>query len=208
MREDTDGDLRSMETVHTYVGYQLQKKLTKLKVNIVLTAFSLSSLSLLILVPIETIREIRVGRNTENLRNSESCFEELAEDCAFSIIWGEEYQCLDLIANTPDEANIWVTGLVALTSGNCKLNICNAVQKLSCKAIIFSVPQDVNSSQLSTSTLRDKWLEDTYDDQMKDTLADEIAICKLIQQINPKLPLAKIQQKIKVLLMCLFSFCS
>lgn len=90
-------------------------------------------------VPIETIREIRVGRNTENLRNSESCFEELAEDCAFSVIWSEEYQCLDLIANSPDEANIWVTGLVALTSGNRKEELSELRQSLSVDCQICSL---------------------------------------------------------------------
>ncbi len=82
--------------------------------------YSIQSKVFPILVPVDAVKEIRVGRNTDNLRSSDSCFEDVQEDCAFSVIWGEDYQCLDLIAPSPDEANIWVTGLMALTSGNCR----------------------------------------------------------------------------------------
>ena len=37
-----------------------------------------------------------------------------SEDCAFSILYGDDFQCLDLVANNPDESTIWVTGLNAL----------------------------------------------------------------------------------------------
>lgn len=42
------------------------------------------------------------------------------EECTFSIIYGDEYDCLDLVADSADDANIWVTGLIALTTNRCE----------------------------------------------------------------------------------------
>ncbi|VDM37165.1 unnamed protein product [Toxocara canis] len=69
-------------------------------------------------IAIDSIREIRVGRNTELFRATENCITDMQEECAFSVIHGDDYECLDLIAQTPEDANIWVTGLMALTSGH------------------------------------------------------------------------------------------
>ncbi|XP_062862516.1 inactive phospholipase C-like protein 1 isoform X2 [Trichomycterus rosablanca] len=64
---------------------------------------------------IATIREVRTGKSTETfIHNGPS--EHLAEEAAFSIIHGDDYQSLDLVALTPDVANIWVTGLRYLVS--------------------------------------------------------------------------------------------
>ena len=67
-------------------------------------------------VPINQIREVRKGKNTDVLRNRDIAGHYL-DECAFSIIYGEAFDSMDLIANNPDEANIWVTGLTCLTSG-------------------------------------------------------------------------------------------
>lgn len=53
---------------------------------------------------------MRTGRNTETFRTS-GVYEQISEDCAFSIIYGEMYESLDLVANSAEVANIWVTGL-------------------------------------------------------------------------------------------------
>jgi hypothetical protein len=84
-------------------------------------------------VPIDQIKEIRIGKNTETLRaiDTQGVFNDLQvtgcacvcartltqDECAFSVIYGDFCECLDLIANSPEEANIWVTGLMALTAG-------------------------------------------------------------------------------------------
>lgn len=54
--------------------------------------------------------QVRTGRNTETFRTS-GVYEQISEDCAFSIIYGEFYESLDLVANSAEVANIWVTGL-------------------------------------------------------------------------------------------------
>ena len=72
-----------------------------------------------VVVVISQIKEIRVGRNTDVLRNKE--FDGSWQDaCIFSLIFGDNFESLDLIANSADEANIWVTGLTYLTTGRHK----------------------------------------------------------------------------------------
>ncbi|XP_026127362.1 inactive phospholipase C-like protein 1 [Carassius auratus] len=64
---------------------------------------------------ISAIREVRTGKSTETfLHNGPS--DHLGEEAAFSIIHGDEYQSLDLVALSADVANIWVTGLRYLLS--------------------------------------------------------------------------------------------
>ena len=70
-----------------------------------------------IAVALSEIKEIRVGKNTDVLR-SKDIGEHYAQECAFSIIYSEQFESMDLIANTPDEANIWVTGLTCLINKN------------------------------------------------------------------------------------------
>ena len=65
---------------------------------------------------VDQIKEVRTGKNTEVLRNKDIAGI-YPDECAFSIIYGESFDSLDLIANTPDEANIWATGLTCLISG-------------------------------------------------------------------------------------------
>ncbi|KAI1731873.1 pleckstrin homology domain-containing protein [Ditylenchus destructor] len=71
-------------------------------------------------IAVDSIKEVRVGWNTELLRSTEINGGDVQPhfpDCAFSIIYGDDYEVLDLIALTPDDANVWVVGLMALTSG-------------------------------------------------------------------------------------------
>ena len=67
-------------------------------------------------VPVDQIKEIRVGKNTDVLRNKDIAGH-YPDECAFSIIYSETFDSMDLIANSPDEVHIWVTGLTCLISG-------------------------------------------------------------------------------------------
>jgi len=64
-------------------------------------------------VPVFQIKEVRSGKTTEALKNREIAGI-YPDECAFSIVFGDNFESMDLIANTPDEANIWVTGLTCL----------------------------------------------------------------------------------------------
>lgn len=66
-----------------------------------------------------SIKEVRQGKTTDALRNKEIAGM-YPDECAFSIIFGDDFESLDLIANTPDEANIWVTGMMCLVNANTK----------------------------------------------------------------------------------------
>ncbi|XP_056291995.1 inactive phospholipase C-like protein 1 [Pseudoliparis swirei] len=60
---------------------------------------------------VSSIREVRTGKSTETFRHNGPLAEHLAEEAAFSVIHGDDYQSLDLVALSADVANIWVTGL-------------------------------------------------------------------------------------------------
>ena len=80
----------------------------------------LSSIFLFILdlVTIDSIKEIRLGKTTERLREYAQQFE---NESLFSIIYTDEnndYTSLDLVASSADETNIWVTGLSCLIAGH------------------------------------------------------------------------------------------
>ncbi|XP_063070218.1 inactive phospholipase C-like protein 1 [Engraulis encrasicolus] len=62
------------------------------------------------------IREVRTGKSTETFLHNGPSSDGLAEEAAFSIIYGEDYTSLDLVALSADVANIWVTGLRYLLS--------------------------------------------------------------------------------------------
>uniref|UniRef100_A0A8C1WRZ8 Phosphoinositide phospholipase C n=1 Tax=Cyprinus carpio TaxID=7962 RepID=A0A8C1WRZ8_CYPCA len=61
-------------------------------------------------IDVKSIKEVRTGKNTDTFRTNGNS-DQISEDCAFSIIYGENYESLDLVANSADVANIWVTGL-------------------------------------------------------------------------------------------------
>ncbi len=70
-----------------------------------------------LLVTIDSIKEIRLGKTNERLREYAHQFQ---NESLFSIIYtngSNQYAALDLVASTADEANIWVTGLSCLIAG-------------------------------------------------------------------------------------------
>ena len=65
---------------------------------------------------LKDIHEVRSGKNSEVFLSVDTT-EHFPEECAFSIVYGEDYLTLDLVAATTEEANIWCTGLRCLISG-------------------------------------------------------------------------------------------
>lgn len=59
---------------------------------------------------VSSFKEVRIGKNTETFRSC-AVVDQICEDCSFSLIYGDNYESLDLVASSPDVANIWVTGL-------------------------------------------------------------------------------------------------
>ncbi|KJH46940.1 Phosphoinositide-specific phospholipase C, efhand-like protein [Dictyocaulus viviparus] len=128
-------------------------------------------------ISIDDIREIRLGKNTELLRQNETNSIDIQEECLFSIVYGNEYDTLNLLANSGEDANIWVTGLMALTS----------------------TKYDCRPSSTAWSTIRERWLGTVFDDEDPDRLGfiDQNTAVHLIQRTNPNLSLGRIRNRIK-----------
>uniref|UniRef100_A0A3B5AWV0 Phosphoinositide phospholipase C n=1 Tax=Stegastes partitus TaxID=144197 RepID=A0A3B5AWV0_9TELE len=135
-------------------------------------------------ISLGSIREVRTGRNTETFRTS-GVYDQISEDCAFSIIYGEIYESLDLVANSAEVANIWVTGLRYLMQyGKHALDM-------------------LASSQ---DSLRLGWLEQLFSsasdfgrqDDIEEGIRLQSAI-KLIQSVNPGVSSGKVEHRFKEL---------
>ncbi|CAF0886790.1 unnamed protein product [Rotaria sp. Silwood1] len=94
------------------------------------------------IITIDSIKEVRLGKTTERLREHAQQFE---NESMFSIIYTDgnnDYVSLDLVASSADEANIWVTGLSCLISGH---------------------GSPLTSSDLEDrQKMRDRWLRDVF----------------------------------------------
>lgn len=68
-------------------------------------------------IPVLTdqIKEVQSGKTSDILKNKdlESVYQ---EENALTILYGSNYTPLDLVAKSPDEANIWIAGLNYLIS--------------------------------------------------------------------------------------------
>ncbi|KAF8794714.1 Inactive phospholipase C-like protein 2 like protein [Argiope bruennichi] len=122
---------------------------------------------------IKSMKEVRMGRTTDVLRSKEISWT-YSEDCAFSIIYNDNFESLDLIASSPDEANIWVTGLNLLI---------NAIKS----------PDSIDETQ----KMREKWLKDVFDQADTDQkgLLSEYDAISLMKRINSALSTVRLHQK-------------
>ncbi|XP_065351230.1 inactive phospholipase C-like protein 2 isoform X1 [Cloeon dipterum] len=126
------------------------------------------------IVNIDSIKEIRAGKNTEVLRNRDISAHHL-EDCAFSILYGDNFESLDLVAPSSEEANIWVTGLNALIGAS-------------------KSPDAIGEKQ----ALREKWLEHMFNKAAADQDCLDIGTAiSLIQKLSGQTAATeKVRQKL------------
>uniref|UniRef100_A0A673J7Y6 Phosphoinositide phospholipase C n=1 Tax=Sinocyclocheilus rhinocerous TaxID=307959 RepID=A0A673J7Y6_9TELE len=130
-------------------------------------------------IDVKSIKEVRTGKNTDTFRTNGNS-DQISEDCAFSIIYGENYESLDLVANSADVANIWVTGL---------------------RYLISYGKHTLNMIQSSQDNMRASWLGDLFDEA--DVIGGKcISLCsavQLIKKLSPGLKNVKIELKFKEL---------
>ncbi|XP_075443018.1 inactive phospholipase C-like protein 2 isoform X2 [Ascaphus truei] len=130
-------------------------------------------------IDMKSVKEVRTGKNTDIFR-SNGIYDQISEDCAFSIIYGENYESLDLVANSPDVANIWVTGLRYLISyGKHTLDMIESFQ----------------------DNMRASWLSQMFREVDEENVG-RIPLCRAVQFIktlNPGLKNLKIELKFKEL---------
>nr|XP_027194064.1 inactive phospholipase C-like protein 1 [Dermatophagoides pteronyssinus] len=125
-------------------------------------------------LPIKSIREVRRGKNTDVLKNSEITGT-YKEDCTFSIIYGDDFETIDLIALSSTEANIWVTGLNFLIG-------------------LIRSPDSLEGRE----KMREKWLLDVFDEADYDHkgMLDELETIALLKKLNERLCIDSLKQKI------------
>ena len=110
------------------------------------------------LVAIDSIKEVRLGKTTERLREHAQQFE---NETLFSLIYtngNNENDSLDLVASTADEANIWVTGLSCLIAGHGSPPTSAGTSK---KTLSSTVAQSCIDLELRQQ-MRDRWLHDAF----------------------------------------------
>ncbi|XP_076033546.1 inactive phospholipase C-like protein 1 isoform X2 [Oratosquilla oratoria] len=124
---------------------------------------------------IEQIKEIRTGRNCESLRHKEMPIN-YNEERIFSILYGDSYDSIDLISQSPEEANIWVTGLNALIGAS-------------------KSPDAVENNQ----TLRDTWLKEIFEKATRDATGciDQTTCIRLIKTLDDKVATVRVKQKLQ-----------
>uniref|UniRef100_A0A1I8F7Y7 Phosphoinositide phospholipase C n=1 Tax=Macrostomum lignano TaxID=282301 RepID=A0A1I8F7Y7_9PLAT len=66
--------------------------------------------------PIDQLKEVRRGPHVGHPEGQRSC-RRYPADCAFTVIYGEDFLSMDLVAVSLDDANVWVTGLTCLING-------------------------------------------------------------------------------------------
>ncbi|KAL5007407.1 hypothetical protein ScPMuIL_016213 [Solemya velum] len=130
-------------------------------------------------ISVASVKEVRVGKTTEALKNKEIAGN-YPDECAFSIIFGDNYDSMDLIANTPDEANIWVTGLTCLINTNTKAR---------------TSPEAIEGMQ----QMRDTYPFGYHTDREGSGMLDERSVTNLMRKLNSNIATARIHQKVKEL---------
>ncbi|XP_056618201.1 inactive phospholipase C-like protein 2 [Triplophysa dalaica] len=131
-------------------------------------------------IDVKSIKEVRTGKNTETFRTN-GISDQISEDCAFSIIYGENYEMLDLVANSADVANIWVTGL---------------------RYLISYGKHTLNMIQSSQDSMRASWLGDLFEDRGANGSGKSLSLSSAVQMIkklSPGLKNIKIELKFKEL---------
>ncbi|XP_018672435.2 inactive phospholipase C-like protein 2 isoform X1 [Ciona intestinalis] len=124
-------------------------------------------------IDVSSIREVRPGKTTELFLSSDISAH-FPDECSFSIVYAD-VKTLDLIANSPDDANVWITGLRCLMNG-----------------------QDMDGLRMRTDH-RDSWLGSTFDDAdiNKDGYLDEQESFKLITSLSDGVRELQVKQKLQ-----------
>ncbi|MGH0156591.1 UNVERIFIED_CONTAM: hypothetical protein FKN15_031762 [Acipenser sinensis] len=125
---------------------------------------------------IKTIKEVRLGKKTPVLR-SNGLSDQFPDECAFSIIYGENYESLDLVASSADIVNTWVMGLRYLVS------------------------YGRHAVEANPTSLRTSWISSVFEvaDFEKDGQIVLSRAVQIIKGLNPGMKASRIELKFKEL---------
>ncbi|XP_071944807.1 uncharacterized protein [Antedon mediterranea] len=123
-------------------------------------------------IAVDSIKEVREGQNTDSFKRS-LVNENVNSACCFSIIYGNGLETVDLVANTIQEACIWIQGVRFLLAG-----------------------LQMEDMLVKSNRLRDNWLRTTFEtaDKSKNGLLDMDEVIKLLHKLNFKLSKRKIKK--------------
>ncbi|NWJ05159.1 PLCL2 protein, partial [Crypturellus undulatus] len=130
-------------------------------------------------IEIKSVKEVRVGKKTPILR-SNGLSDQFPDECAFSIIYGDNYESLDLVAGSADVVSAWVMGLRYLVSYG------------------KHTPEAPGTGHPS---LRTSWISSVFDlaDLEKSGLIPVARAVQLIKALNPGMKASTIELKFKEL---------
>ncbi|NXL59150.1 PLCL2 protein, partial [Chordeiles acutipennis] len=130
-------------------------------------------------IEIKSVKEVRVGKKTPVLR-SNGLSDQFPDECAFSIIYGDNYESLDLVASSADVVSAWVMGLRYLVSYG------------------KHTPEAPGTSHPS---LRTSWISSVFDlaDLEKSGRIPVSRAVQLIKALNPGMKTSTIELKFKEL---------
>ncbi|CAH8506176.1 unnamed protein product [Schistosoma turkestanicum] len=119
------------------------------------------------------------NNSTTQIQNSSTSLNSLMlnlSSCTFTICYGADFTVLEILATSPEEANIWVTGLKCLMAG-------------------AQDPQVLEDRQKP----RDRWLQIMFHeaDSTNQGYLSEFDVIRLIRSINPSLSSIHLRHKLK-----------
>ncbi|XP_056309228.1 LOW QUALITY PROTEIN: inactive phospholipase C-like protein 2 [Danio aesculapii] len=128
---------------------------------------------------IKSIKEVRLGKKTPVLR-SNGLSDQFPEECAFSIIYGDNYESLDLVASTADVVSTWVMGLRYLVSYGRHM---------------------VGVAEPSQPSVRTSWIGSVFElaDPERQGHIDLFRATQIIKGLNPGMRESRIELKFKEL---------
>uniref|UniRef100_A0A8D0HAW4 Phosphoinositide phospholipase C n=1 Tax=Sphenodon punctatus TaxID=8508 RepID=A0A8D0HAW4_SPHPU len=131
-------------------------------------------------IEIKQVREVRVGKKTPVLR-SNGLSDQFPDECAFSVIYGDNYESLDLVAGSAEVVNAWVMGLRYLVSYG--------------KHTLGEAPEAGRPNP------RTSWISSVFDiaDLEKEGRIPVPRAVQLIRALNPGMKAAPIELKFKEL---------
>ncbi|NWI12850.1 PLCL2 protein, partial [Crypturellus soui] len=130
-------------------------------------------------IEIKSVKEVRAGKKTPVLR-SNGLSDQFPDECAFSIIYGDNYESLDLVAGSADVVSAWVMGLRYLVSYG------------------KHTPEAPGTGHPS---LRTSWISSVFElaDLEKSGLIPVSRAVQLIKALNPGMKASTIELKFKEL---------
>ncbi|XP_033100292.1 uncharacterized protein LOC117103782 [Anneissia japonica] len=126
-------------------------------------------------IAVDCIKEVREGQKTDSFKRG-LVNENIDSSCCFSIIYGNGLETVDLVANTKQEAHIWIQGMRFLLAG-----------------------LQMEDVLVKSNRLRDNWLRTTFEtaDKSKNGLLDMDEVIRLLHKLNFKLSRRKVRKLFK-----------